>query len=49
MNKVENDLEKSKSIREKQSKDFTKQVEQLKVEHRKEVSYQFLYYSNFEV
>lgn len=37
MTKVENDLDKSKSIREKQSKEFNKQIEHLKSEHKKEV------------
>lgn len=45
MTKVENDLEKSKSLREKQSKEYQKQMELLKNEHKKEVGGNF--YLNF--
>lgn len=38
MTKIENDLDKSKSLREKQAKEFNKQIENLKSEHKKEVS-----------
>lgn len=37
MTKIENDLDKSKSIREKQAKEFNKQIDHLKSEHKKEV------------
>lgn len=38
MTKIENDLDKSKSLREKQAKEFNKQIENLKSDHKKEVS-----------
>lgn len=37
MYKVENDLIKSKALKERQSKEFMKQIDQLKNEHNKEV------------
>ena len=37
MEKVEEDLKRSKSLREKQSKEFTRQLEDLKIRHDKEV------------
>ena len=37
MNKVESDLEKSKSLREKQSKDFIRQIDDIKNENKKNV------------
>lgn len=39
MNKVEQDLEKSRTSREKQSKEFTRQIENERVRHEKLVSY----------
>jgi hypothetical protein len=37
MNKCETDLEKSRQVREKQAKEFHRQIEELKNEHKKEV------------
>ncbi len=40
MNKCERDLEKSRSLREKQARDFTKQIEEFKHKHQEEVNKQ---------
>ena len=37
MEKVEEDLARSKSLREKQAKEFSRQLEDLKIKHEKEV------------
>ena len=38
MEKVEEDLARSKSLREKQAKEFSRQLDDLKIKHEKEVS-----------
>lgn len=47
MTKIENDLDKSKSIREKQAKEFNKQIEHMKSEHKKEVRIVILFLKKF--
>lgn len=42
MEKVEEDLARSKSLREKQAKEFSRQLEDLKIKHEKEVCWIFL-------
>ena len=37
MEKVEEDLARSKNLREKQAKEFSRQLEDLKIKHEKEV------------
>ena len=38
MDKVERDLERSKESREKQAKEFTRQIENERIRHEKQVS-----------
>ena len=45
MSKVENDLSKSKSLREKQAKESQKQIEKLKSYHEKQVKF-LVYFCN---
>ena len=42
MGKVEEDLQRSKSIREKQSKGYQKQIEKIRIEKDKEVLHHLL-------
>jgi centrosomal protein CEP112 len=42
MNKCEHDLEKSRALREKQSRDFAKQIDELRSQHQKEVKIKLL-------
>lgn len=42
MEKVEEDLARSKNLREKQAKEFSRQLEDLKIKHEKEVCSIFL-------
>ena len=42
MEKVEEDLARSKNLREKQAKEFSRQLEDLKIKHEKEVHWIFL-------
>ena len=42
MEKVEEDLARSKNLREKQAKEFSRQLDDLKIKHEKEVSCSFL-------
>lgn len=42
MEKVEEDLARSKNLREKQAKEFSRQLEDLKIKHEKEVCWIFL-------
>lgn len=39
MEKVEEDLARSKNLREKQAKEFSRQLEDLKIKHEKEVGW----------
>ena len=41
MEKVEEDLARSKNLREKQAKEFSRQLDELKIKHEKEVSGSF--------
>lgn len=41
MEKVEEDLARSKNLREKQAKEFSRQLDDLKIKHEKEVSWIF--------
>ena len=41
MEKVEEDLSRSKNLREKQAKEFSRQLDELKIKHEKEVSCSF--------
>ena len=42
MEKVEEDLARSKNLREKQAKEFSRQLDELKIKHEKEVGCSFL-------
>lgn len=42
MEKVEEDLARSKNLREKQAKEFSRQLEDLRIKHEKEVCWIFL-------
>lgn len=44
MEKVEEDLARSKNLREKQAKEFSRQLDELKIKHEKEVSALFVCY-----
>lgn len=39
MEKVEEDLARSKNLREKQAKEFSRQLDDLKIKHEKEVTW----------
>ena len=41
MEKVEEDLARSKNLREKQAKEFSRQLEDLRIKHEKEVCFFF--------
>jgi len=41
MEKVEEDLARSKNLREKQAKEFSRQLEDLRIKHEKEVCFYF--------
>lgn len=42
MEKVEEDLARSKNLREKQAKEFSRQLDDLKIKHEKEVGWMFM-------